>query len=499
MKKSFIISSLTALAAFCLCVTAQAQGPVVVSDKDDYSPGETALFQAAGFQPNELLDFSVAVSDDNGLWIPDIAWADVSADGSGNAEVDYVVPDTWANKSLQLTVMGLTSGLMATTTFTDAPVHNVNFSTTGLPNGVSISISGVKTPPGTTTPHPFGPDMFTTPGSFASEGTAPDTVLQFGGFLPTVPGTGEHWTLTSFSLIPGSAPGSLLGGDLGTGGGAYETGGANTGQFGTPTTIVANYTHHIDVTNHAPGITCLGNNADLGSAVGCLGTGNSFSHDFPVTYTQSGTNPVTVTANFTLADNTTVIHVPVATVTDADAGDTIAVALTPTTQTLTINGPGSGSTPFSVHIDAVDNHNAPAVPHDCGGTASATIGYAFNGVFSPLSNTATTKVKQGATVPVKFQLADCSGTLITDMNMPGDGSAPLVDVDFVSGAVPAGDPTVTDAGNSNGDTDFARWDPTGMQWIFNLKTNSTYGVGDTYKIQVFPNDGSEHHANISIK
>lgn len=39
MKKSFIISSLTALAALCLCVNAQAQGPVVVSDKDDYSPG----------------------------------------------------------------------------------------------------------------------------------------------------------------------------------------------------------------------------------------------------------------------------------------------------------------------------------------------------------------------------------------------------------------------------------------------------------------------------
>ena len=38
-----------------------------------------------------------------------------------------------------------------------------------------------------------------------------------------------------------------------------------------------------------------------------------------------------------------------------------------------------------------------------------------------------------------------------------------------------------------------------MQWIFNLKTNTTYRVGDTYKIQVFPNDGSEHDALISIK
>ncbi len=73
MKKSFIISSLTTLAAFCLCITEQAQGPVVVSDKDDYSPGETAMFSTTGFQPTELLDFSIAVADENGLWVPDIA------------------------------------------------------------------------------------------------------------------------------------------------------------------------------------------------------------------------------------------------------------------------------------------------------------------------------------------------------------------------------------------------------------------------------------------
>ena len=101
-------------------------------------------------------------------------------------------------------------------------------------------------------------------------------------------------------------------------------------------------------------------------------------------------------------------------------------------------------------------------------------------------------------MPVKFQLKDCSGTLITNMNLPG-GVAPMVDVAAVSSAVPSGDPIVTDAGNSNGDTDFARWDPTGLQWIFNLKTNTTYAVGTTYKIQVFPNDGSEHDALISIK
>src|SRR5262245_49106428 len=163
MKKSFIISTLTALAAFCLCVTAQAQGPVVVSDKDDYSPGETALFQAAGFQPNELLDFSVAISDDQGGWIPDIAWAEVPADDSGGAVVDYIVPDTWADKTLQRTVMCLTSGLMAQTTFTDSvtsvtvtavngvAVGSLPVVITSLPANLTVDFDYVTSATGTTT------------------------------------------------------------------------------------------------------------------------------------------------------------------------------------------------------------------------------------------------------------------------------------------------------------------------------------------------------------
>ena len=87
-----MITSMAAFAALCFSLTAQAQGPVVVSDKDDYSPGEIALFSTTGFVPGELLDFSVAVGGDDGTWVPDIAWTDIPADNSGNAEVDYVVP-----------------------------------------------------------------------------------------------------------------------------------------------------------------------------------------------------------------------------------------------------------------------------------------------------------------------------------------------------------------------------------------------------------------------
>jgi hypothetical protein len=43
------------------------------------------------------------------------------------------------------------------------------------------------------------------------------------------------------------------------------------------------------------------------------------------------------------------------------------------------------------------------------------------------------------------------------------------------------------------------YDPTGMQWIFNLKTDTNYIVGTSYKIWAVLDDGTTHEAQISIK
>ncbi len=214
--------------------------------------------------------------------------------------------------------------------------------------------------------------------------------------------------------------------------------------------------------NNPPVITCTGNNADLGQVVGCLGVGTGFGQTFPVSYAvvNGSGNSKIVQATFTKPDSTTVT-IDVANVTDTD-GDPIMVTLSNGTNPVTISGPGSGAASFTIDIHADDGQTCNnTADNTCGGNATAQIVYGFNGFFPPLSNVATTKVKQGSAVPVKFQLTDCSGTLITPANMPGDGSAPMVDVVYVSGAAPRGDPAVDDAGNSNGDTDFARWEPTG--------------------------------------
>jgi hypothetical protein len=507
MKKSFIITSMAAIAALCFSLTAQAQGPVVVSDKDDYSPGETAMFSAAGFEPNELLDFSIAVQDDQGLWVPDIAWADVPADASGGAEVDYLVPETWLNKTLQLTVMGLSSGLMAQTTFTDAPIQP------------TVTINASPTPP-------VGDGTHVMLGAALSSSPAPNC-----GKMQVQLSTdgGTSWTTVASACAPNSAfydydttghcsdsPAPQFKANFAPGGGSPCTncGGTFSGADSDPVTInitcpsgTPTPTPTATPVNQPPVITCASaaspspTPVDLGQAVGCLGDGG-FTHDFPVSYGCSPAscvgNPVTVQATFTKADNTTVTA-DVATVSDPDVGDTVTVSLSGGTDPVTISGPCAGSSTFTVHITAVDNHGASAAPADCGGMADATIVYAFSGFFPPLDGQRNCKVKQGSGIPVKFQISDCNGTLITPDNIPGD--FPTIDVVYLSGAVPTGDPTVGDAGMSGDNGTTFRWDPTGMQWIFNLKTNSTYAVGNTYSIIADLHDCADpaNSAAIAIK
>ena len=258
--------------------------------------------------------------------------------------------------------------------------------------------------------------------------------------------------------------------------------------------------------NQSPVIHCASPtpSVDLGKAVGCLVNGG-FSHDFPVTYSTDPANgiglSVTVKATFTLPNpSATPVTVDVATVDDPD-GDSVTVTLSSGTDPVTISGPGSGTSNFSVAIHAVDNSTCPmnnTADSTCGGTATADIVYHV-AYLPPLDGQRNCKVKQGSTVPVKIRLTDCNGVAITPDNIPGD--RPTLDmVKYLSGSAPTGEPTVDNAGNS-GDTCnpicYFRWSPApDLFWIFNLQTNSGYYVGNSYEIWPSPVDGPTY---ISIK
>lgn len=216
--------------------------------------------------------------------------------------------------------------------------------------------------------------------------------------------------------------------------------------------------------------------ANLGSLVGCLSAG-TFSRNVAVSPALFGASAL-----------------------DAE-GD--PVSLVASVSNVTLVGPGLASA--NVVLTATDNPSA-RTGGACSPASSSTtvrvtarITYRFDGVYSPLSNCHATKVRRGSTVPVKFRLYDCSNTQITSvlLNPAGGPDAHTIDVTFNQCNAPDGAVDVDDAGNSNDNGINFRY--SGGNWIYNLKTNSSYNLHTTYRIRIRLNDGTVHSAMISIK
>src|SRR5262245_44897615 len=101
----------------------------VTTDKLDYSPGDSALIMASGYQVGEAVQFQVLHTDGtpntgNGHapWtVIDGGANDLDGVANGNIKTSwYVDPDDSAGSSFQLSALGLASSLLATADFTDA-------------------------------------------------------------------------------------------------------------------------------------------------------------------------------------------------------------------------------------------------------------------------------------------------------------------------------------------------------------------------------------------
>ncbi|HEX3385903.1 MAG TPA: hypothetical protein VHS53_11975, partial [Mucilaginibacter sp.] len=98
----------------------------VQTDKSDYPPGSTVTITGSGFAPNEQVTLQVlhtdtAFANDNATSPAHQPWT-VAADGAGNISSTWLVPpdEDELNSTLQLTAVGVTSGLRAQEIFTDA-------------------------------------------------------------------------------------------------------------------------------------------------------------------------------------------------------------------------------------------------------------------------------------------------------------------------------------------------------------------------------------------
>ena len=91
-------------------------GATVTTDKPDYMPGETVTITGAGFSAGELVD--LVLVEDAQLHEPR-AWT-VTADANGGfVDASFAPEEHDLNVTFTLTATGQTSGLVATTTFTD--------------------------------------------------------------------------------------------------------------------------------------------------------------------------------------------------------------------------------------------------------------------------------------------------------------------------------------------------------------------------------------------
>ena len=130
-----------------LAATAQTNA-TVTTDQSDYPPGSTVNITGSGFAPGETVQLQVLnITDTNDVGGEHAPW-NVTADTNGNINATWYVTADEANMTLQLTATGLSSGLVAQTTFADSigiptSVGQANSATADTSLSVTVGAGGV--------------------------------------------------------------------------------------------------------------------------------------------------------------------------------------------------------------------------------------------------------------------------------------------------------------------------------------------------------------------
>ncbi|MBI3871937.1 MAG: hypothetical protein HY304_02535 [candidate division Zixibacteria bacterium] len=124
--------------------TQSASPATIMTDKADYAPGETVVITGSGFRASETVNVQVTHADGATSGEGHEPWT-VGADAAGGFVTFWVVPfDDNGGATLLATATGLTSGSVATTTFTDANtvlVITTAMADTLCPGGIGDSIT----------------------------------------------------------------------------------------------------------------------------------------------------------------------------------------------------------------------------------------------------------------------------------------------------------------------------------------------------------------------
>ncbi|UCH87013.1 MAG: thrombospondin type 3 repeat-containing protein, partial [Dehalococcoidia bacterium] len=130
-----LLAVLIGVGTACMSVLAQGGGPQVTTDKQDYSPYETAIITGTGFEAYALLDIPVTQPDGTivkGDGSEEPGWDTVEADEFGEFTYYYLVPGQEGTYTVEVYASpwggpGSSDPLLASTTFTDAPYYVVSY------------------------------------------------------------------------------------------------------------------------------------------------------------------------------------------------------------------------------------------------------------------------------------------------------------------------------------------------------------------------------------
>ncbi len=399
-----------------ILLSATPMEAVVITDKADYSPGETAVITAtntpstvdgATFAEGEMVQFQVTRTDE----VPDfpsgnLPWyvidggvdayqTDVNGDGqldwvradndgtvNGSISTTWFVEDQYASSSLLVTATGLASGTVATHEFTDAGAFSYSGTTTAtIAAGSSTSVTNVVlTVPGnngTQTP------TFT----FASTGSPSITVVN-----SSTPGAGEIgviYTATSDS-------------DAGTIGTVY------TGSGATATDRTITYTFTIYVGSGVAANT-YSVKAVASPSVAPIGPGSGLT--IAVTVPAVNTAPVINRDNAAVTVNEGTTAINTGTWSDANLGDT--VTLSASVGTVTKSGTNASGT-WSWSYTPTDGPAGPTTvtitANDGTTSSSTTFSLTVNNVAPTIAISGAPTVNEGAVYSLTLGAVSDPGT-----------------------------------------------------------------------------------------
>jgi hypothetical protein len=243
-----------------------------------------------------------------------------------------------------------------------------------------------------------------------------------------------------------------------------------------------------------------------------INDGNSGNNYGPITKnTASGTiNPAQTSTAVTSSKNPSTLNEPVTftamiTNTQTSPIPTGSVTFTYSNAALSLSGTlGAGSVdasgkavltsaalPVNANVVTATYNNVDGNFVGSSKNVTQTVGYIFVGFFQPIDNLPTlNSVKAGQTIPIKWQLKDASGNLISDL-----GS--LAQNGLTSGSVACGSAPVdvVEELSAPGSTVF-RFD--GTQFIYNWQTTKSW-AGGCRTLQVRLSDGTSHYAQFTFK